>query len=133
MVVGLLNFGAFVVGTLIVGGDAVNGDATCGRHTGQYYLFDKRLPNPCREVSKDVYLYSKIHSWSLFLSWPLVMAAGFYGWRKRNSQENRPLRINALPFVLTVTEGYSVEGGVESSGPGYEHWVLTFFGAYRFL
>jgi hypothetical protein len=84
MVVGLLNFGAFVVGTLIVGGDAVNGDATCGRHMGQYYLFDKSLPNPCHEVPEDVYLYSKVHCWSIFLSWPFVMAAGFYGWRKKN-------------------------------------------------
>jgi hypothetical protein len=83
MIAGLINFGAFVVGTLVVGGDAVNGDISCGRHAEKYYLFDKRLPNPCHEVSKGVYLYSKVHCWSIFLSWPFVVAAALYGWRTR--------------------------------------------------
>jgi hypothetical protein len=64
----------------------VNGDGTCGHHVGKYYLYAKRLPNACHEVSRGVYLYSKIHCWSLFLSWPFVMVAGLYARYSKESE-----------------------------------------------
>jgi hypothetical protein len=76
VVVGVLNFAAFIVGTFIVGGDAVNGRSSCP--PGGKYLWDKRQSNPCHEVSNAVYLYSTMHTWSLFGSWPFVMMALVY-------------------------------------------------------
>jgi len=75
IIVGMLNFGAFVIGTFVVGGDAVNVGQSCPPGN---YLWDKRLTNPCYEVSRGVYIYSKAHVYSIFLSWPLVMAGTLY-------------------------------------------------------
>jgi len=80
-----VNFFAFIGGTFLVGGDAVNGDAKCPprRHylwdkPGTRYLWDQMRSDRCHEVGRAVYLYSKAHCYSVFLSWPLAMAGGFY-------------------------------------------------------
>ena len=87
MILGLLNFGLFVAGTFVVGGDAVNGDFSCPHVAGTYYLSDK---GHCHEVSRQQYLYSKGHCWSVFLSWPVVVASIFYLRRgKRDDEESR--------------------------------------------
>jgi hypothetical protein len=76
VVAGMLNFGVFLVGTSVVGGDAVHGD--CRNTQGRYYLWDKTRSPSCHEVTRGVYVYSKIHSWSIFLSWPFVMGGALY-------------------------------------------------------
>ncbi len=74
--VGIMNFVAFVAGTFIVGGDAINADSRCP--PGRHCLWDKRLQEPCNEVSEGIYLYSKWHAYSVFLSWPPVIASLLY-------------------------------------------------------
>jgi hypothetical protein len=82
--VGLLNFMIFAAGAIYLGGDAVNGKAEGGR----YYLFGVRAEAGRKvytEVSEPVFAYSKWHVYSLFVTWPLVMAAGFARYKKRLS------------------------------------------------
>ncbi|HEY4943729.1 MAG TPA: hypothetical protein VII56_20040 [Rhizomicrobium sp.] len=64
-VLGLANFFAFMVGTLVLGGDAVNGHAA----NGHYFLDDK---GHLTEVSRAVFLYSKWHVYSLFVTHPIA-------------------------------------------------------------
>ena len=71
----ILNFAAFGAGTCIVGGDAVTGTSMCPPGN---YLWDKRLPQPCHEVSESIYRYSKFHAYSVFISWPIAIIAGIY-------------------------------------------------------
>ena len=74
--IGLLNFAVFVIIASHLGGDAVNGKVEDGR----YYLFGVRAESGHKvytEVSEAVFTYSKWHVYSLFATWPLVMAAGF--------------------------------------------------------
>ena len=84
--VGILNFLIFVAGAIYLGGDAVNGKVEGGR----YYLFGVRAESGRKvytEVSEPVFTYSKWHVYSLLVTWPLVMAAGFAsnGYKKRLS------------------------------------------------
>jgi hypothetical protein len=74
--VGMLNFVIFAAGALYLGGDAVNGKVEGGR----YYLFGVRTESGRKvymEVSKSVFAYSRWHVYSIFVTWPLVMAAAF--------------------------------------------------------
>jgi hypothetical protein len=76
IVVGILNFLIFVAGAIYLGGDAVNSKVEGGR----YYLFGVRAESGRKvytEVSESVFTYSKWHVYSVFVTWPLVMAAGF--------------------------------------------------------
>jgi hypothetical protein len=76
IILGLLNFGAFLAGTLYLGGDAVNGKVEAGR----YYLFGLRAQSWRKgytEVSEPVFTYSKWHTYSVLATWPVVMAAAF--------------------------------------------------------
>lgn len=92
--IGLLNFVAFLVGTFVVGGDAVNGDSSCP--AGHHYLWDKSRPIPCHQVSDSVYRYSKIHTYSVLVSWPFIIVAGI--WLNRRSGVGRAIRrVGALP------------------------------------
>jgi hypothetical protein len=74
--VGIMNFLIFVAGAIYLGGDAVNGKIEGGR----YYLFGVRAESGRKvytEVDEPVFTYSKWHVYSVFVTWPLVMAAGF--------------------------------------------------------
>lgn len=65
-----------------LGGDAVNGKIEDGR----YYLFGVRSnagQKVYTEVSEPVFNYSKWHVYSVWVTWPLVMAAGYAANRKR--------------------------------------------------
>ena len=80
--VGILNFVVFVAIACYLGGDAVNGKIEGGR----YYLFGVRSEAGRKvytEVSESVFNYSKWHVYSLWATWPLVMAAGFAANRKQ--------------------------------------------------
>jgi hypothetical protein len=80
--IGILNFVVFVAIACYLGGDAVNGKIKGGR----YYLFGVRSDAGRKvytEVSEPVLNYSKWHVYSVWVTWPLVMAAGFAANRKR--------------------------------------------------
>jgi hypothetical protein len=59
----LLNFIAFVVGTLYLGGDAINGRV----EDGHYYLWgkDRHGHGEFTEVNEEVFRYSRWHAYSL--------------------------------------------------------------------
>jgi hypothetical protein len=71
----ILNFVVFVGLALHLGGDAVNGK----REGGRYYLSGYNVHTGTKgytEVSSTVYRYSKWHVYSIFITWPLMMAGG---------------------------------------------------------
>jgi len=73
---GILNFLIFVAIATYLGGDAVNGKV----EEGHYYLYGLRIDlwrKVYTEVSERVFSYSKWHVYSIFVTWPLVMAAAF--------------------------------------------------------
>jgi hypothetical protein len=74
--IGVLNFAVFVIVASRLGGDAVNGKD----EGGHYYLFGVRTESGHKvytEVGESVFTYSKWHVYSLLVTWPLVMAAGY--------------------------------------------------------
>jgi hypothetical protein len=82
IVVGVLNFLTFLAGAIYLGGDAVNGKVEDGR----YYLFGVRTESGRKvytEVTEPVFNYSRWHVYSIFVTWPLVMAAGFASNRRK--------------------------------------------------
>jgi hypothetical protein len=83
----LLNFVIFVVVALHLGGDAVNGKV----EGGHYYLFGLQPESRHKgytEVSEAVFNYSRWHVYSIFVTWPLMMAAGL----TQNRITKRPTR-----------------------------------------
>ncbi len=84
LAVGMLNFLIFLAGAIYLGGDAVNGKVEGGR----YYLWGVRTESGRKvytEVTEPVFTYSRWHVYSLWVTWPLVMAAGFARYKKRLS------------------------------------------------
>ena len=74
VVVGLLNFVLFVAGTLYLGGDAVNGKT----EQGKYYLWGYyHGVKGYHEVSQSVFHYSKWHTYSMWITWTLMLFASF--------------------------------------------------------
>ena len=71
--IAIINFLLFFVIALLIGGDAVNGKA----EGGHYYLANHGL---LTEVSYLVFMYSKLHVYSLFITHPLGMLAGLLYW-----------------------------------------------------
>jgi hypothetical protein len=73
---GMLNFVVFVAIATYLGGDAVNGKV----EGGHYYLYGVRTDlgrKVYTEVDESVFNYSKRHVYSIFVTWPLVMASAF--------------------------------------------------------
>lgn len=74
VVVGLLNFILFLAGTFYLGGDAWNGKVegqkyyVWGYHSGQ---------KTYTEVSQAAFGYSMWHVYSVMVTWPLAIIAGF--------------------------------------------------------
>ena len=92
----LLNLAVFFACALfVVHGDAVNGDATCSGahyvwdHAGSRFLWTRGAPNPCREVSRGVYLYSKAHVYSLFVTFPPAILGGWYVKMRKRSRQRK--------------------------------------------
>ena len=65
----ILNLCAFVAGVMILGGDALNGTT----QDGHYFVMEHKLYT---EVSHSAFIYSTIHTLSLFLTFPLGIIAG---------------------------------------------------------
>ncbi len=76
IIIGFLNFFAFVAGAYHLGGDALNGKI----EAGHYYVFGVRSESGHKvytEVSRRAYTYSRWHAITLFSSWPLMFVAGY--------------------------------------------------------
>lgn len=69
----LINFLLFVIIALIIGGDAVNGRA----ENGHFYLASH---GKLTEVNYSVFMYSKIHVYSIFVTFSLALLASFLYW-----------------------------------------------------
>jgi hypothetical protein len=77
---GWLNFMAFWFAAVALGGDAVSGKS----EAGHYYLSSHgRLT----EVSGPVFAYSRVHTYSVFVTHPLALLAGLIGYRIKKSHE----------------------------------------------
>lgn len=75
-VIALINFFAFTIGAICIGGDALSGHAEAGR----YFLSDHgRLT----ETTQAVFMYSRLHAISVWITQPLGMIAVWYGGRTR--------------------------------------------------
>lgn len=85
LLIGILNFVVFVALATYLGGDAVNGKTEGGR----YYLYGPRKSGGkgYTEVSQQVFTYSKWHVYSIFATWPFVMAVAFVEARNRKRQQ----------------------------------------------
>jgi hypothetical protein len=75
---GAANFAAFFAAAVALGGDAVNG---CIRD-GHYFLAEHGHYTP---VSYQVFLYSRWHAYSVFVTQPLALLAGALLTRKPRS------------------------------------------------
>jgi len=71
--IAIINFLLFVFIAIMIGGDAVNGHA----ENGHYYLANH---GQLTEVNYFVFMYSKLHAYSIFITHPLAMLAGFLYW-----------------------------------------------------
>jgi hypothetical protein len=69
----IINFILFVFIAIIIGGDALNGHA----ENGHYFLANH---GELTEVNYWVFMYSKIHAYSVFISFPLAILASFLYW-----------------------------------------------------
>jgi hypothetical protein len=69
--VALLDFVSYLIATSYLGGDAVNGKIEGGR----YYLWGLyHGTKTYHEVSQAVFTFSRLHTYSLFILWPLMFA-----------------------------------------------------------
>jgi hypothetical protein len=67
--VALLDFVSYLIAASYLGGDAVNGKIECGR----YYLWGPyHGTKTYHEVSQAVFTFSRLHTYSLFILWPLM-------------------------------------------------------------
>ena len=69
-----LNFIAFFIGALLMGGDALSGYAAAGH----YFVANH---GQLTEVSHALFVYSKLHAYSVILSLPIVL---LFTWLARN-------------------------------------------------
>jgi hypothetical protein len=86
LAVAAANFLAFAIVALILGGDALSGKAE-GDH---YYLRHKRRYT---EVSREVWMYSRIHAISVCITQPvgIFVGGGALTWARRRSRQGLPL------------------------------------------
>jgi hypothetical protein len=69
-IVAVLNFVAYLIVTSQIGGDAING----GEQAGHFYL---SAHGRRTEVSRSTYMFSRYHTYSLWITHPLAMICGF--------------------------------------------------------
>ena len=82
--VAVVNFIAFVIGTILIGGDAWN-----GKIAGGHYFVASH--GALTEVSAAVFTYSQWHSRSLLVTHPLGMIAiGWISFRRKRRQRASP-------------------------------------------
>ena len=74
---GMVNFFIFVSIALGLGGDAINGKI----ENGHYFL---RSHGHFTEVTSGIFIYSKWHTYSLFVTHPLAMLFGYLYHKKKS-------------------------------------------------
>ena len=74
VVLGVVNFCAYCIVGMMLGGDAFNGH----QESGHYFLSSH---GTLTEVPHAVYLYSLIHTFTVFVTHPLAMLG--YWWMRR--------------------------------------------------
>ena len=87
IVLGLLNFGSFLVGTIVFGGDALNGKVSGDK----YYLWGYGYHMGAKgfhQVSRAVFNYSRWHTYSNMVTWPVMLVAGFIAERIRGHSDH---------------------------------------------
>jgi hypothetical protein len=73
-VIAILDFVSYLIATSYLGGDAVNGKIEGGR----YYLWGPyHGMKTYHEVSQSLFAFSRLHTYSLFILWPLMFALVF--------------------------------------------------------
>jgi hypothetical protein len=78
---GIANLCLFVGVALVLGGDAINGTS----RDGHYFLMEH---GHYTEVSRPVFIYSVVHTFSLFITSPLALVVAFRArHRARQSSE----------------------------------------------
>jgi hypothetical protein len=70
----IVNFVIFVLIALILGGDAINGEVVNSVGAAKHYFV--AMNGNSSEVSYPIYIYSKIHAISLFVSFSLAIIGG---------------------------------------------------------
>ena len=82
---GIINFAVYVLVAAKIGGDAVNGHSA----SGHYFLGEH---GKLTETSYSVFLYSKLHTYTLFVSHPLAMLGIWinHRWKKQNEVADTP-------------------------------------------
>lgn len=109
--IAIINFLLFVFIAILIGGDAVNGHAENGR----YYLANH---GELTEVNYLVFMYSKIHVYSVFVTHPLAMIAGFLYWitgggSNRPRSQTKPLRSTDTFFSIVSSFYWKVADAIE--------------------
>jgi hypothetical protein len=79
LTLGVTNFVAYCIIAECLGGDAVNGHAA----DGHWFLASH---GQLTEVTHAAFLYSKVHTYSVWITIPLAMAGSWVDhlWRQRN-------------------------------------------------
>jgi hypothetical protein len=85
VIVSVLNFALFLVGTLYLGGNAVKRKI----ETGKYYVWGYHHGTKgYAEVSRAAFDYSKWHADSVIVTWPFMILAYFIYQRIRKRPED---------------------------------------------
>ena len=67
----IINFASFYIIAVLIGGDAVNGKV----ENGKYYIANH---GKYTEVSKSVFIYSRLHTYSMWVTHPVgILAMGY--------------------------------------------------------
>jgi hypothetical protein len=84
-VAALLDFVSYLIVASYFGGDAVNGKIEGGR----YYLWGfYHGAKTYHEVSHAVFTFSRLHTYSLFILWPLMLVLAFVSKRLARHSES---------------------------------------------
>ncbi len=78
-IVAIVNFMSFFVIAVLCGGDAVNGKAEGGR----FFLMSH---GHYTEVTRLFFEYSRIHTYSIWVTHPLALIGTFWFWSRRKEQ-----------------------------------------------
>ena len=81
-VVGMVNFTIYMLIGYKLGGDAVNGYATNGR----YFLSNHGIHT---ETTHWIFIYSKVHTYSLFITHPLAILSVLVLNSRRSKKQNQ--------------------------------------------
>jgi hypothetical protein len=79
----MLNFVVFFIVAARIGGDAVNGRVRDGR----FYVMNH---GRYTEVSERVFTYSRWHVYSIWMTHPLALAAGYWAKRLQQADSSPP-------------------------------------------